>query len=496
MASLISPIIVEDLRLFNQLVRRVEQAGSKYQTDVSTSLWREELGRLRVWTANVGAHQTGQSSLDFRLRDASHISEEVVKLLRDLSDVLEETLEFIDDDEEGNIEPEDLPPPDSDGTPMTGLQYFFEEIITIIKCLYQMAMLVRKPAQRDFMLKSDKLETAAFEVFDKNHARDKFPRAEKALTDSLGAANTRRRRYLKYRERHNAKLGKGLGDVQGLPETASKALSDTIVTEHKSPDDDPMDAGSVAGFSQTSYAPSLMNGGTMVVPHPPEESAGGKPFVCPYCFCIITIDKQTSWTRHIFQDLRPYTCTFQDCFTRQITYASRHEWFFHFENSHSISNLECPLCREDMQTPKQFERHVARHLEEFALFVLPVSEEDESDVDDKRSQNSDSASNKVSAEEEESIIMKCFCGFKLHDGWSVQCELCKTWQHVECYYFEKYEDGSRLDINEIDHACVDCRPRSHDKTGAFNRQRDKFDPLPRRTVRRIMAEKGNSEARR
>ena len=414
-ATLISSVIVEDLRLFNNLIRRLEQAGCKHHEDVPTGLWTEELGRLRVWAANVGAHQIGQSSLDFRLRDASRISEEVVKLLHDLSGVLKETLEYMDEDDQGDIPSEDLPPPDSDGNPMTGLQYLFDEVVTIIKCLYQMAMLIRNPAQHDFILKSEKSEMAAFEEYDKKHAREKFPQAEAALTDGLGAANTRRRRYLKYRERHNAKLGKGLGDVQGLPETESKILSETVASEFKIPDNDRIEVLSDADFSQTSYAPSLLDAGTIVIPQPPKESAGGKPFVCPYCFCIITVDNQKAWTRHIFQDLRPYSCISRDCSTRETAYASRHQWFSHLTSSHGIDNLRCALCAEGLRTQKQSERHVARHLEEFALFVLPRPDHDEDDSAGNKSQTTDSTILRGRWEESKKILLEAASTFKEHE---------------------------------------------------------------------------------
>jgi len=49
----------------------------------------DELGRLRVWAGNIAAHKSGQSSLDFRLRDASHLKEKVLTYLKDLNDSLQ-----------------------------------------------------------------------------------------------------------------------------------------------------------------------------------------------------------------------------------------------------------------------------------------------------------------------------------------------------------------------------------------------------------------------
>ena len=56
--------------------------------EVPLQEWTDELGRLRVWAANIGAHQTRQSSLEYRLRDASHIKSQIVRLLELFQELL------------------------------------------------------------------------------------------------------------------------------------------------------------------------------------------------------------------------------------------------------------------------------------------------------------------------------------------------------------------------------------------------------------------------
>lgn len=51
---------------------------------ISFSKIQDELGRFKVWIANIGAIQKGQSSLDFRLRDANLVAARVVRILEDL----------------------------------------------------------------------------------------------------------------------------------------------------------------------------------------------------------------------------------------------------------------------------------------------------------------------------------------------------------------------------------------------------------------------------
>jgi hypothetical protein len=62
----------------------------KYQTEAVPDLWSDELGRLHVWTANLGGHQIGQSSLDFRLREASHLKDQILRVLGRLQRIIQD----------------------------------------------------------------------------------------------------------------------------------------------------------------------------------------------------------------------------------------------------------------------------------------------------------------------------------------------------------------------------------------------------------------------
>jgi hypothetical protein len=54
----------------------------------------DELDRFKVWAGNIGAHRRGQSSLDYRLRDASHIQQPVLRFLSKLQSCLAEGKAF------------------------------------------------------------------------------------------------------------------------------------------------------------------------------------------------------------------------------------------------------------------------------------------------------------------------------------------------------------------------------------------------------------------
>lgn len=71
-----------------------------------------------------------------------------------------------------------------------------------------------------------------------------------------------------------------------------------------------------------------------------------------------------------------------------------------------------------------------------------------------------------STEEEDSIA--CFCGYADDDGNTVACDKCNRWQHTLCYYPE-FEGRSLPE--QLEHYCVDCRPREVDVHAANTRQR-------------------------
>ncbi|KAI0459562.1 hypothetical protein F5B21DRAFT_499250 [Xylaria acuta] len=69
--------------------------------------------------------------------------------------------------------------------------------------------------------------------------------------------------------------------------------------------------------------------------------------------------------------------------------------------------------------------------------------------------------------EEEPYTIKCICDFTDDDGNTIYCDLCDTWQHIECYYPYNRVEVTREDFN---HSCVDCNPRILDRQRANERQ--------------------------
>ena len=523
MATSISILLVECLSLFNVVVSR--EGLVAYEPEVPQSLWLDELGRLRVWAANIGAHQTGQSSLDYRLRDASHLKDQIIRLLERLQRLLVDLSEFLDEILEG-VEAQY-----SDDEDATELEQIYNGLVEVIGSLFQMSMLIRRPAHHDRLLGTKKEDSVTFEPYDRQHVLEKYPRANNIIVDRLGSAISRRRADLKYRERHHAKLSQGINrihaaETQEPHDRESTIFSETVATEYQEPNIQFDETGSQSGFSQTSYAPTLLEGGNAItVPPPPKEAANEEPFECPYCFFITTIKNKRSWARHVFRDIMPYICIFGDCSTPNRLYDSRREWYQHLTNSHiSPSGAgevhECPLCHESGFSTLSLERHLGRHLEELALFAMPRTMGDET-LDSDRSRHSsgqdasshkesiDSSSDEAAQEvegssaigaefldtlpadvrnesnhrelasqtegEEEEYHIKCICNYAEDDGNTVYCDKCDTWQHIECYYTDEHVPEN--------HLCAECKPRTLDRKGARerqNRQREQRDHVAHR----------------
>ncbi|KAL3473403.1 hypothetical protein BJX99DRAFT_233685 [Aspergillus californicus] len=376
MKEITSPVLSQCLRDFTTLTD--SPALARYETQVSRRRWLDELGRLRVWSGNIGAHQVGQSSLDYRLRDASHLQAETIKLLRRMLRVLKDVAEVADEGAEDGVAMELEDEDDSiDGT--TEIQQLYQSIVDIVNSLFRISMAIRKPAPLDRLLHTRIKNESFFEPWAQQHVSHKYPSAEAGVVHRLGAAMARQKAVLKYRERHRAKLGNGLFEYI---ETDSTKLSETVATE-VDPDQNYLEfleTASNSGLSQTSYATSLMaSQATASIPNPPKQSKDRKPFECPYCFHIIIIKHNKAWARHVFRDLMPYVCLSTHCATPSRLYESRHQWFLHMREQHAkLQNFaQCPLCCTGITPSTSFEKHVGRHLEELALFVLPRTDEGE-----------------------------------------------------------------------------------------------------------------------
>ncbi|KAH7310916.1 hypothetical protein B0I35DRAFT_439884 [Stachybotrys elegans] len=432
---------------------------------------QDELARFKLWSGNIGAHRTGRSSLDHRLRDSSRLREQVVRLLDELAKSLDEVKEILS----GNATPWDEETTDTSEIDdelremLKDEEFEFDseldqlsvEITDIISSLLRLSISLRNPAPHDHFMSTEYAKEKYFSDFDISHVEEKYKDANPELVRRLGAAISRRRLYFKYRESHHAKLSQGLNFDESRTEAgANSTVASSVPLGMKDSGISALsfgeldeDVGSEMGISQTSYATTAPGSEMLRVPPLPKQHING-PFECPFCFMLISVTNRRQWKKHVLDDLRPYTCLFENCLTASKDYGRRHEWMSHVLQNHwkvwrcpascealwsSESGLkqhlqkahpdigssgdlhaiiercerrrrldektDCQLCGETLDSIKQYQRHVGKHQVDLALFALPkIGDDGDSDHDDMADDNEDEVDDGEDVDEDDGEI--------------------------------------------------------------------------------------------
>lgn len=311
-------------------------------------------------------------SLDYRLREATHLRDRLLVTLSSIENAIGDINEI--------LSARNLSPRDEDFMSAeerrNELRDVHSTLQALVNSMFQLSMTIRKPGrvQRIQNMSGEDDGGASFmNILDLRRIADNFPSASLLLQQRLASATARRRTTLKYLERRHQKLAKGIdGGDDGEGSTAISSRVATVLVEN---DLEYQPSRSDAAVSETSFGTSLFSSNTRrTIPPPPATSRNGQPFECPYCFYIIRVSGQSTWARHVFRDLSPYICPFEDCSIPGRLYESRRRWEDHIKQDHSdlLQDNRCLLCHES-QLRHNMNSHLARHLQDVALFVLPPS---------------------------------------------------------------------------------------------------------------------------
>ncbi|KAH8722691.1 hypothetical protein GQ44DRAFT_774719 [Phaeosphaeriaceae sp. PMI808] len=211
--------VQECLTGFHNVCNSLAKAEPQIRLKLPPHTIHDSLGRFQLWVGNIGAHHRGRSSLDYKLREASHISDRVIELLENLKSILREASEIITgervpwedlSDSDSDLEASDSKSQMSEGGTTTELAQLASNLTEINGCLMRLSTAIRNPAPHDQFRESADIDVTHFETFDVEHVRGKFPLAKEFLIRRLGEAISRRRQYLRYREEHRKRLGHGL----------------------------------------------------------------------------------------------------------------------------------------------------------------------------------------------------------------------------------------------------------------------------------------------
>lgn len=258
--------------------------------------------RFKVWSGNIGAHSTGRRSLEYRLRDASHLRKQVISLLGELAELLADAYAIVigektpwdrikDDEGIGFDSKSEF----DDDVPATEMSQIAQNVLDVIDCLLRLSVAIRNPAPHDRFATFISTDASHYEKHDIDHVRSKFNKIEPFLAERLGRAISRRRQYFKYRQSHHLKLSQGLGYretndgstiASSLPQRAKAAGFKVEAVDETEASD--------SGVTQTSLASSHAGGDKLRVPPLPREAENG-PFECPFCYMMIVATSSLSW---------------------------------------------------------------------------------------------------------------------------------------------------------------------------------------------------------
>ncbi|KAK7997457.1 elongation factor 1-beta [Apiospora arundinis] len=263
-----------------------------------------------------------------------------------------------------------------------------DDLLTDTQCLMDLGSRFQEdhvgPINVEFAVSAAQLGTWEPSMNFVDRVRWRYPRCETALADRLGKANWDR--VLRHREVVSENSRSEL--TVATPETsipAKQAPSQVASTTFRD---------SALGSSATEYAETMVSyragqGDSIRVPPLPDGAREGKPFSCIGCGLTVNVKTKSAWKKHLFLDLQPYICLYDGCDFNRTPFPTKTQWECHVNLEHGQSQStatpsECPICQEnasDWQTNTNV--HLARHLEEIALTVLPTNldSEDGTDLD-------------------------------------------------------------------------------------------------------------------
>ncbi|KAK1758824.1 hypothetical protein QBC47DRAFT_409655 [Echria macrotheca] len=390
---------------------------------ISVSTVKEQQTRFRLWVGNVGADHSGTRYLAYRLRDASHLEGQTIRLLECLAELAEDATSIL----LGEITPWDKDDHDDDSDlafsesadeyPLelderTELAQTSLTITEMLDCLFRLSIPILNPSPHDRIITVPVVPTAI------SYDDHWFPAASSDQRERLRIAMTRRlqhlgrlRRTAPYRARSTEKTSENREDAPKDVVRDETAVFDEYSHSSEAGSETSIDS-EVEDLWRSRPENSTLNPSTFK-----------RPIECRLCGFLITAKTRKAWMKHVLADLRPYICLFPDCVTPLEDYATRRQWAQHILHNHwrfwtcplgCVADLHsaegsrdhivsvhpgcddvgtlvnasesprpphatppCPLCGANMSSFKEYARHVGRHQMRFVLRAFLSHQHDE-----------------------------------------------------------------------------------------------------------------------
>ncbi|KAH7028080.1 uncharacterized protein B0I36DRAFT_146973 [Microdochium trichocladiopsis] len=380
----------------SQAVQRL--SGSLMVLDSDSDVHR--LARDCAIRLNVWGHGSGASSraLDYSLKECPGIRQHTLNLLNDLNQCVETATS------EARLQNRyDAGTANSgyleDGLPSSALEddfdlqsdptSYLEEAIDILRNLFKLLPTLQSPLGENRGFASNRDPFTYTEEEFQQVAMMMFPKMHKTLARRFGHGNWCRRRYIwrlsggsqgsmapgplkqsssveiSRLERHFRLHSEGINrDNEHSFALESDAGASTIISSPETvltvlPIGKQDSVTTLTDDSQ----PSLLQ--AIPLPPPPVPLPTSKPFSCTYCLSELPLTLSTThvddqqWHAHVYRDLKPYICTFGDCFEPRRLYNTRSDWFQHELNFHrSAVEWACSACKTTYATSDAFNEHL------------------------------------------------------------------------------------------------------------------------------------------
>ncbi|KIW92061.1 uncharacterized protein Z519_07044 [Cladophialophora bantiana CBS 173.52] len=204
----------------------------------------------------------------------------------------------------------------------------------------------------------------------RDHARKLNPRLEPYLIERIGQEQIRRYKKLvetkikhtrSVQVAHKCASGKFCFDLGGdsmplAPRVSSKD-PDTTLTQFQisNPADDEVDE---SGFTDGVVTPALFPVG---IPLPPVSRLPAE-FECNLCFKVKKFHKPSDWTKHVHEDIQPFSCTFPNC-SESKSFKRKADWVRHENERHRhLEWWQCSIqeCNHICYRKDNFVQHLVR----------------------------------------------------------------------------------------------------------------------------------------
>ncbi|KZM26351.1 metal ion binding [Ascochyta rabiei] len=203
----------------------------------------------------------------------------------------------------------------------------------------------------------------------RTHARQLNPRLADFMVERIAQEQIRRyKRLLEFRVKHinvvqnrNCASGKFCtelgGEAKQLPPKAGNKDHDApflgfqITTPGEEEDDAELPP------EGTVVAAQFPSG----VPLPPVKRLPAE-FECPLCFKVKKFFKPSDWTKHVHEDVQPFTCTFPNC-QEPKSFKRKADWVRHENERHrQLENWTCNIsdCNHTCYRKDNFVQHLVR----------------------------------------------------------------------------------------------------------------------------------------